>query len=198
MKTEAEVLQEVYESLRQGLSESSAHWISERLTTAKNEVKELNEAIDSMDRDHALALHILRSNLDDKNREFSSLNSTRYFKVADVTKWLQHMIEEAHKNSAEPAQDDVEPVPAAPSPKVVLIQFFKPSGKWYTSETLELPEGVDGYRAAKETFPAHHAKRIPSMYMLVTNSEPEGQEQEPYIVPHLYKPLTQTRGTDDE
>ena len=70
--------------------------------------------------------------------------------------------------------------------KVVSVTYFKPSGKYYTHETVEIPEGINIYDALVHELPKHH--RIKYMFMLVQNSEPEGEEKEPYIVPHLYHP----------
>lgn len=67
--------------------------------------------------------------------------------------------------------------------KTVNVIFFKASGKYYTAETLEISEELDGYDALFEEIPKHH--RIPGMYMLVQDS---GDGKEPYIVPHLFHP----------
>lgn len=67
--------------------------------------------------------------------------------------------------------------------KTVNVMYFKPSGKWYTKETIEISESLDGYEALFKEIPKHH--RIKEMQMLVTDS---GDEKEPYIVPHLFKP----------
>lgn len=70
--------------------------------------------------------------------------------------------------------------------KTVNVTYFKPSGKYYTQETVELPEGMCGYDALFHELPKRH--RIKGMFMLVQNSEPAGEEKEPYIVPHLFHP----------
>lgn len=67
--------------------------------------------------------------------------------------------------------------------KVVNVTYFKPSGKYYTSETVEISEELNGYEALAHELPKHH--RIKEMQMLVKDSE-DGKE--PYIVPHLYAP----------
>lgn len=67
--------------------------------------------------------------------------------------------------------------------KVVNVTYFKPSGKYYTSETVEISEELNGYEALAHELPKHH--RIKSMQMLVQDSV-DGKE--PYIVPHLYAP----------
>ena len=66
--------------------------------------------------------------------------------------------------------------------KTVNVTYFKPSGKYYTEETVEISEELNGYEALFNELPKHH--RIKEMQMLVTDSD-DGKE--PYIVPHLYK-----------
>lgn len=68
--------------------------------------------------------------------------------------------------------------------KAVSVTYFKPSGKYYTSETIEISEELNGYHALFYELPKHH--RIKSMQMLVQDS---GDGKEPHIVPHLYKPV---------
>lgn len=67
--------------------------------------------------------------------------------------------------------------------KTVNVTYFKPSGKYYTSETIEISEELSSYHALFYEIPKLH--RIKSMQMLVTDSD-DGKE--PYIVPHIYKP----------
>lgn len=67
--------------------------------------------------------------------------------------------------------------------KTVNVTYFKPSGKYYTSETEEISEELSGYEALFEEIPKRH--RIKEMYMHVDDSD-DGKE--PYIVPHLFKP----------
>ncbi|PRT13216.1 hypothetical protein C6352_02385 [Bacillus thuringiensis] len=67
--------------------------------------------------------------------------------------------------------------------KTVNVTYFKRSGKYYTSETIEISEELNGYEALSEEIPKHH--RIKEMSMLVQDSE-DGKE--PFIVPHLYNP----------
>jgi len=69
--------------------------------------------------------------------------------------------------------------------KTVNVKYFKPSGKWYTTETVEISEELNGYEALSNELPKHH--RIESMYMIVEDSD-DGKE--PYIVSHMYKPKT--------
>ncbi|MBU7315954.1 hypothetical protein [Paenibacillus oleatilyticus] len=71
--------------------------------------------------------------------------------------------------------------------KKVKVTYFKPSGKYYTEEFVEIPVELSGYDALHKELPKHH--RIKNMFMLVQNSEPDGEEQEPYIVPHLFHPI---------
>ncbi|WP_110933282.1 hypothetical protein [Paenibacillus bouchesdurhonensis] len=71
--------------------------------------------------------------------------------------------------------------------KTVKVTYFKQSGKYYTSETINIPADLDGYEALFKEIPKHH--RIKGMFMLVENSEPDGEENEPYIVPHLFHPI---------
>lgn len=66
--------------------------------------------------------------------------------------------------------------------KRVNVTYFKPSGKYYTSETVEISEELDGYDALFKELPKHH--RILEMDMLVQNSD---DNKEPYIVPHIFK-----------
>ncbi|AOO61073.1 MULTISPECIES: hypothetical protein [Bacillus amyloliquefaciens group] len=68
--------------------------------------------------------------------------------------------------------------------KTVNVTYFKPTGKFYTHETIEISEELTGYHALFEEIPKHH--RIPDMRMLVQDS---GDGKEPYIVPHLYDPI---------
>jgi len=68
--------------------------------------------------------------------------------------------------------------------KRVMVTYFKKSGKYYTEETVDISEELNGYEALSEELPKHH--RIKTMSMLVQDS---GDNKEPYIVPHLYKPL---------
>lgn len=67
--------------------------------------------------------------------------------------------------------------------KKVHVTYFKPSGKYYTDETVEIEEGISGHTALFHEMPKHH--RIEEMYMAVADS---GDGVEPYIVPHLFKP----------
>lgn len=66
--------------------------------------------------------------------------------------------------------------------KTVNLTFFKPNGKYYTSEQVDISDDLNGYEAVFTEMPKHH--RIADMQMLVTDSE-DGKE--PYIVPHLFK-----------
>lgn len=66
--------------------------------------------------------------------------------------------------------------------KTVNVTYFKKSGKYYTDETVKIPEDITGYHAMFEEMPKHH--RIKEMRMLITDSE-DGVE--PYIVPHLFE-----------
>lgn len=68
--------------------------------------------------------------------------------------------------------------------KTVNVTYFKPSGKYYTHETVEIDESLNGYEALFHEMPKHH--RIREMAMLVKDSN-DGKE--PYIVPHLFPPL---------
>lgn len=70
--------------------------------------------------------------------------------------------------------------------KQVAVTYFKPSGKYYTHEIIEISEELDGYTALFVEIPKHH--RIRDMYMLVGNVD---ENHEPYIVPHLFKPIEQ-------
>ncbi|MGG5762624.1 hypothetical protein ACQ3VC_14045 [Bacillus proteolyticus] len=67
--------------------------------------------------------------------------------------------------------------------KTVSVTYFKHSGKYYTSETIEISEELNGYEALDKEIPKYH--RIKEMSMLVQDSD-DGKE--PYIVPHLYNP----------
>jgi hypothetical protein len=69
--------------------------------------------------------------------------------------------------------------------KTVNVTYFKEGGKFYTHETIEISEEMNGYHALFYEIPNHH--RIKGMYMLVQDS---GDGKEPYIVPHLFKPHT--------
>ena len=69
--------------------------------------------------------------------------------------------------------------------KKVKITFFKPSGKYYTTEEGMISETLlggtnDYWNALKEL------RRIKGMQMLVQDS---GDNKEPYIVPHLFRAL---------
>lgn len=68
--------------------------------------------------------------------------------------------------------------------KTVNIDYFKPSGKWYTTEIIEISEELDGYDALFHEIPKHH--RIKDMFMVVKDT---GDGKEPYIVPHLFHPI---------
>ncbi|MBY7111399.1 hypothetical protein ILT06_10800 [Bacillus sp. 17RED48] len=68
--------------------------------------------------------------------------------------------------------------------KTVNITYFKKSGKYYTHETIKVSEELNGYEVLVDEIPKHH--RIKEMSMLVQDS---GDGKEPYIVPHLYKPI---------
>lgn len=68
--------------------------------------------------------------------------------------------------------------------KKVNVNYFKPSGKWYTEETIDISEELDGYDALFHEIPKHH--RIKGMFMLVQDSN---DNKEPYIVPHLFHPI---------
>lgn len=71
--------------------------------------------------------------------------------------------------------------------KIVNVTYFRPSGKYYTRETIEISEELNGYDALFKEIPNHH--RIEGMFMLVQDSE-DGKE--PYIVPHLFHPKPTT------
>ena len=68
--------------------------------------------------------------------------------------------------------------------KTVDVTYFKPSGKYYTSETIEISEELNGYDALFKEIPKHH--RIKEMQMHVSDS---GDDKEPYIVPHIFNPI---------
>ena len=68
--------------------------------------------------------------------------------------------------------------------KEVKVTYFKPSGKFYTDEVIEIDSNISGYHALVHELPKHH--RINSMFMLVQNNK---DENEPYIIPHLFHPL---------
>lgn len=67
--------------------------------------------------------------------------------------------------------------------KTVNVRYFKTSGKYYTDETIEISETLNGYEALFEEIPKHH--RIKEMIMAVSDS---GDGKEPFIVPHLFFP----------
>lgn len=67
--------------------------------------------------------------------------------------------------------------------KTVNVRYFKTSGKYYTDETIEISESLNGYEALFEEIPKHH--RIKEMIMVVSDS---GDGKEPFIVPHLFLP----------
>ena len=67
--------------------------------------------------------------------------------------------------------------------KEVKVTYFKSSGKYYTTEVIKIDSNLSGYHALAHELPKHH--RIKEMYMLVENNQ---DENEPYIVPHLYLP----------
>lgn len=67
--------------------------------------------------------------------------------------------------------------------KTVNVTYFKPSGKYYTSETIKISEDLNGYDALFNEIPKHH--RIKEMFMYVSDSD---DNKEPYIVPHLFHP----------
>lgn len=68
--------------------------------------------------------------------------------------------------------------------KTVNVTYFKKSGKYYTNETIEISETLNGYEALFKEIPKHH--RIKGMRMLVMDSD---DNKEPYIVPHLFEAL---------
>lgn len=69
--------------------------------------------------------------------------------------------------------------------KKVRVQYFKPGyGKYYTSETIEIPETVSGYEALVNEIPKH-LRLNDEMFAVVSDS---GDGKEPYIVPNLYFP----------
>lgn len=70
--------------------------------------------------------------------------------------------------------------------KKVKITYFKQTGKYYTSEVIEIPSDVNGYDALTKILPEKH--RIKDMFMLVENENDEDCI-EPYIVPTLYHPI---------
>lgn len=72
--------------------------------------------------------------------------------------------------------------------KKVKVTYFKTSGKYYTDEEIEISEELNGYEALFEEIPKHH--RIKEMFMHVENVD---EDQEPYIVPHLFPPLRGAR-----
>lgn len=66
--------------------------------------------------------------------------------------------------------------------KTVNVTYFKPSGKYYINETIEISEELNGYEALFKEIPKHH--RIKEMDMHVADSD-DGKK--PYIVPHIFK-----------
>lgn len=66
--------------------------------------------------------------------------------------------------------------------KKVKLTYFKPSGKYYTDEVIEISEELNGYEALFEVIPMHH--RLKDMDMHVDQLE---DVVEPYIVPHIFK-----------
>jgi hypothetical protein len=77
--------------------------------------------------------------------------------------------------------------------KIVVVTYFKPSGKYYTQETVLIPAGLNGYDALFKELPKHH--RIKSMFMLVQDGN-DGEE--PYIVPHLFPPIENDPYREDD
>lgn len=67
--------------------------------------------------------------------------------------------------------------------KTVNVRYVKTSGKYYTDETIEISETLNGYDALFHEIPKHH--RIKEMIMSVSDS---GDGKEPFIVPHLFFP----------
>ena len=65
--------------------------------------------------------------------------------------------------------------------KTVKVIYFKPSGKYYTEEAVEVPENITTYEAMFKVLPTMH--RIKEMKMLIMDGD-DGKE--PYIVPHLF------------
>lgn len=68
--------------------------------------------------------------------------------------------------------------------KNVKVTYFKPTGKFYTHEEVEISEELNGYHALFHELPKHH--RLKDMQMLVQDS---GDGKEPYIVPHIFRPI---------
>ncbi|PJZ18334.1 hypothetical protein CEW46_29150 [Bacillus cereus] len=68
--------------------------------------------------------------------------------------------------------------------KKVIVHYFKPSGKWYTEESVMISEELNGYQALHEELPKHH--RLKDMRMLVMDGD---ETKQPYIVPHIYDPI---------
>jgi len=70
--------------------------------------------------------------------------------------------------------------------KTVKVTYFKYSGKYYTNETFGISEELlGGTNSYWEALKNNH--RIKEMYMMIEDS---GDNKEPYIVPHLFKPQT--------
>ncbi len=69
--------------------------------------------------------------------------------------------------------------------KTVNITFYKPSGKFYCHEDAQISEQIEGGTSEYWNV-LRSLHRIPSMVMVVTDSD---DNKEPYIVPHLFKPL---------
>ena len=67
--------------------------------------------------------------------------------------------------------------------KKVNVTYYKPSGKYYTHEVIEISEELNGYDALFKEIPKQH--RIKSCYMQVSDS---GDDKAPYIVTHLFHP----------
>lgn len=72
--------------------------------------------------------------------------------------------------------------------KKVSVTYFKPSGKYYTDEEIEISEDLNGYEALFIEIPKHH--RIKEMFMYVCDPD---VDKLPYIVPHLFHPIESER-----
>lgn len=68
--------------------------------------------------------------------------------------------------------------------KSVLVNYYKMSGKYYTSEAFCIPNGLNGYQALFEEIPKH-LRLNDEMIAVVQDSN---DNREPYIVTHLYHP----------
>ena len=68
--------------------------------------------------------------------------------------------------------------------KKVKLDFYKKSGKWYTTETANV-SGIGDFLDYKEMLRVHEIYKKEGLYLVITDIE---SDKKPYVVPQMFPP----------